>query len=212
MSSAWRASAAAFLVGVALALAWELSVGLLLYTSQGFVRALTVILAAGLGGLGLGLATGPTGPGPEAGSTLRRRWLLVVGAFGVAALVAWVGSGDGSVVEGAWRRGVDLALLTVLPLYAGGVLLAGLAGEAATPHAMSRPGIGASAVFGAAVGVTLQGVVFLGRFEPVSTYLVGVVLLSCGALIEAGPGEADGTTAPAAADRDSVPLHEGPVS
>lgn len=187
MSARWRGSSSAFLVGAALALAAELSVGLQLYTSDGFVRALTVILAAGLAALGLGLASAPRATvdlsPAHLGRTLRRRWLVAVGSFAAAAAVAFAWAAVDDPVDGVWRRGVGLALLTVLPLYAGGVVLGGLAAAHPTPHG----GIGAAAVLGAAAGVTLQGAVFLGRVEPVSIYLLGIVLLSCGALVDPGP-------------------------
>lgn len=187
MSAHRRGWASAFLVGAALAFAAELSVGLQLYSSEGFMRALTVVVAAGLGALGVGLASAPPVPttpaaAAELGRALRRRWLVAVGSFAAAAAVAFAWAVVDDPADGAWRRGVGLALLTVLPLYAGGVVLGGLSAAHSTPHG----GIGAAAALGAAAGVTLQGVVFLGRVEPVSVYLLGIVLLSCGALVDPG--------------------------
>lgn len=175
---------ASFAVGLALALAAELSVGLLLYAADGFVRALTTILATGLAALGLGLATAP-GPGPGLDVALRRRWLLAVVAFTAAAVVALGWSLEAGPAEGGWRRGFGLALLTVLPLYAGGTVLGGLASKH-PPRA-----VGAPAVLGAALGVVLQGGVLLTRVEPVSVYLLGVVLVSGAALLGTARDEGD---------------------
>lgn len=180
MSARTRAALAAFTVGLASALAAELGVGLLLYAAEGFMRALTVILAAGLGALGLGLATAPSRERATA-EALRRRWLAAVGAFALAAVVALGWSLAGEMAASAWRRGVGLAALCVLPLYACGVLLGALGA--------AHPGVrvGAAAVLGATLGVVLQGTVLLSRTEPVSVYLMGVVLLSAAALVASEP-------------------------
>jgi hypothetical protein len=187
VTTVWRPAVAAFGVGIALALAGELAVGLLVYAADGFVRALTVVLAGGLGGLGLGLATAPRGGADaeprDVGRSLRRRWLLAVAAFAAAALAAFGWSLSSAPADDMWRRGVGLALLAVLPLYSGGVVLGGLSAT----HPKVR--VGAAAVLGAALGVVMQGTIFLARVEPVSVYLLGLVVLSCAALVEAGPGE-----------------------
>ncbi len=198
MSPTWRGAASAFLVGAALALAAELSIGLQLYTTDGFMRALTVILAVALGALGVGLANSAkthhadaAAPG-DVGTMVRRRWLLAVGSFAATAAVAFAWATLEDPANGLWRRGFGLALLTALPLYAGGIVLGGLA----VAHPTPRVGVGASAVLGAATGVTLQGAVFLGRVEPVSVYLLGIVLLSVGALVDPGASAEEGAPGP----------------
>lgn len=174
MTASRRVTLAAFLVGVAVALASELAAGLLLYASDGFLQALTLVLGVGLAALGLGLAA----PAPERprGGALRRRWLFALVAYAAAAVVSAAWSlGDG-LAGSAMSRGVALALLEALPLYAAGGLLAGLD---------AGPGgrVGAAAVLGAALGVVLQGTVLLVRLQPTSVYLLGVVLLSTAALV-----------------------------
>jgi hypothetical protein len=125
---------------------------------------------------------------------LRRRWLLAVVAFAAAAVVALGWTLETGPAEGSWRRGVGLAVLAVLPMYAGGTVLGGLAAK----H--PRRAVGAPAVLGATLGVALQGGVLLTRFEPVSVYLLGVVVVSGAALFGAVRDESDESNAGDAGD------------
>jgi hypothetical protein len=122
------------------------------------------------------LAAAPArGRADQAG--LRRRWFFALFAFGAAAVVSAAWSLREGVPDGALARGVSLALLEALPLYAVGALLGAIA--AATSGAR----VGAAAALGASLGVVLAGTVLLLRSEPVSIYLLGVVLLSGAALV-----------------------------
>jgi hypothetical protein len=170
-----------FVVGLSAAVAGELAVGLLLYSSPGFLPALTLILAVLLGSLALGLWTAPPVTSEAYGESLRRRWLL--------ALVAYAG---GSAVSGAWSvqrglagdalsRGVGLALLAALPLYACGALLGAMPSRR-WPWTRIVP-VGACAMAGAALGAMLAGYVLVSFLLPVSIYAFCLVLLSGGALV-----------------------------
>jgi hypothetical protein len=169
-----------FVVGLSAAVAGELAVGLLLYSTPGFLRALTLILAVLLGSLALGLWTSLQPSEERYTESLRRRWLLT--------LIAFAG---GSAVSGAWSlqrglagdmlsRGVGLALLAALPLYACGTLLGAMPSRR-WPWARRIP-VGASATAGAALGTILAGYVLISWLLPVSIYAFCLVLLSGGAL------------------------------
>ena len=65
-----------FLVGVAGAVAFETSAGLLLYLDQGLLPALTLVLTVEVGALGLGLWSSSIPVGTGAIEQVRRRWLF----------------------------------------------------------------------------------------------------------------------------------------
>lgn len=169
------------MVGLSAAVAGELAVGLLLYATPGFLRALTLILAVLLGSLALGLWTSLPPSEERYTESLRRRWLLT--------LISYAG---GSAVSGAWSlqrglsedmlsRGAGLALLAALPLYASGALLGAMPSRR-WPWARRIP-VGAAATAGAAIGTVLAGYVLISWLLPVSIYAFCLVLLSAGALI-----------------------------
>ncbi|MCJ7627054.1 MAG: hypothetical protein MUO50_01580, partial [Longimicrobiales bacterium] len=64
------------LAGLVAAVALETSAGLLLYSDEGFLPALTLILAIEVGALGLGLWSGPMPVGGGVVELVRRRWLF----------------------------------------------------------------------------------------------------------------------------------------
>lgn len=172
------ARAAAFLVGLAGALAAELAAGLLLYAADGFLEAVTLVLAVGLGALGTGLVIGRVGDrSPAALRGLRRRWLLALLAFGAAGAVSMSWSLELDPPSSPLGRGMALALLEAFPLYTVGLVLGGIGGTVPAARA------GGWAALGAAAGVVLQGTVLLTRLQPFSVHLLGVVLLSAAALL-----------------------------
>lgn len=166
-------------VGAAAAVAGELSVALLLYTIEGFLEALTVILVVELGALSLGLWSAPARGGP-AWEAVRRRWLLALVAFTVAAVVAAGWDLAGGLAGRGVLRGLGLALLAAFPLYAVGTLLGVMSALRQDDPAPSP--VGAPAIAGAAAGVALVGT--LGaRIPPVTAYLGCVALLSGASLV-----------------------------
>lgn len=172
--------AAPFLVGAATAVVAEVSVGLLLYTGEGMLRALTVLLATLLGALALGLWSAPPPGVTDPVEALRRRWLLVLVAFTVGGATALAWTLWGGLAGDGLRRGAGLALLAAFPLYAAGQLLGAMGAVRAD---RSLPGPGGPAFAGAAIGAVATGLFLVQRFEPVTTYLLGVVVLSGGALL-----------------------------
>ena len=199
-------------VGAAAASVGELAAGLLLYSSEGFLRALTLVLATELGALGLGLWVAPAAEDPVDG--VRRRWLFILVAFTGAAAF----SGAWALLEGfsaaPFSQGLGLAVLAGLPLYGVGALLAVLGqgggdGERPTGRWLGRPParIGASAILGASAGVLLTGVVLVPRFQAPSVLLLWLVGLSGAALLHGWI--LDGRTVVRSLER--VPSPYGPV-
>lgn len=171
----------AFLVGMAASVAAELSIGLLLYESRGFVPALTLILAFQLGSLAVGLWVVPKRDALGAAESHRRRWLQGLVAFTAGGVASASWSLLRGLSGGALSRGLGLAFLTGLPLYACGALLGGIA--AGREGGTTRRGVAAPALAGAAAGAVLTGVVLVQWVVPTASYLLCVLLLSAGALL-----------------------------
>ena len=85
--------APAFVAGFAAGASGTVAVALLLYTGEGLLRSLTLIVAIELGAFGLGLGVGGTpNDWSHAVESLRRRWLSALVAFlaGAGFALAWV--------------------------------------------------------------------------------------------------------------------------
>jgi len=172
-----------FMAGAAAATAAELAAGLLLYSTLGFLRALTVVLTVQMGAIALGFwsATGQRRVGRV--EAVRRRWLVCLVAFTAAAVYSGVWRFLGDNVSAGLSQGLGLALLGGLPLFAVAALLGAMAQlDREDP---GRPGsVGASAALGAGVGFLVTGFVFIPSLEPSSSLLVCVIALSAGALAQ----------------------------
>ena len=177
-----------FAVGLSAAIAAEVAVGLLLYVTPGFLRALTLILAVLLSSLALGLWTAPHSD-EALTERLRRRWLLVLFAFAGGSAVAGVWSVRGGLSESSTMQGIGLALLAALPLYSCGALLGGMS---APRLSHVRGPVGSSAAAGAALGTVLAGYVLAAVLHPVSIYAFCLVLLSGAAIVHGAVIAAEG--------------------
>jgi hypothetical protein len=168
------------LVGAAAAASAEMSIGLLLYVSAGLVPALTLILCVQAGALAFGLWMAPRDAAPP-WSGVRRAWFLLVLAYvgGAVLAASWEALGG---LSGTWAtRGLGLALLTALPLYASGLLL----GAPALGEGAGR-GTGALAALGAALGFAVMGAIGPGLDLAASAYVSAMTAVSAAALIHSG--------------------------
>jgi len=169
-----------FVLGATGALAAELAAGLLLYSSDGLVRALSVVLATEAGAFGLGLWTSRTRRDLEA---VRRRWLLALVAFTAAAGFSVLWGATGGFSAASLSQGLGLGLLGGLPLYGVGAVLGSLEVSGAARAGEPGPPPGAAAALGAAAGLLAGGLYLIPRFHPTSLFLFGVVLLSGAAVV-----------------------------
>ncbi len=170
-----------FLAGAAAATAAEFSAGLLLFSEEGFLPALTLILTVETAALGLGLWTRPPAlPGGEV-EELRRGWLFSLVAFALASVfsAALVFPGNGS--RTGIGQGLGLALLGSLPLFAVGSLLGAMGRWKGSE--MAGVEVGAPSVLGGALGFLLTGTIFLPSTAPCIAFLICLVALSGGALL-----------------------------
>lgn len=171
------------LAGLAAAIAVEVSAGLLLYTDEGMLPALTLILTLETGALGLGLWSGPLPVGGGVVEQVRRRWLFCLLVFALAAALSAGLSFVGDLPASGIGQGVGLGFLGGLPLFSIGSLL----GAMSRPDGFGRPSatpVGAPSVFGAAVGFLLAGSILLPNAAPHTLYLFCLVVLSGGALLQ----------------------------
>lgn len=165
----------AFLLGMASAVVLETGLGLLLFVSPGLLPALTGLLSVALGSYAVGLASVRGGVRPGRGS--RWPWFLAAVSLTVAAVLSLGWSFQGTAVpETAGGRGVQMALILVLPLYGLGACLGTLA------QRQTGGRTGAAVVAGGAVGVTTLGILLFPRFEPFSVYLFCVMCVALAAL------------------------------
>ncbi len=195
-----------FLVGVAIAVGAEMTLGLLVHTGPGLLRAITVIVAVQLGALSTGLSTRPLVPARPG----RWRWFLAVGAYLIAGTAALSWSFEVDLLESWATRGGSLALLAALPMYGAGVAVGAVPDD-------GLGGRGAPVLFGATAGVLLMGGVLFQRLEPLGVYLVGVLCLAMAALRtglaalatrtveEAGVAAVERETVPDIAVEDPIP-------
>jgi len=157
----------------------EMSAGLLLYSEEGFLPALTLILTVETGALALGLWSGSVSGHPEAVESLRRRWLFALVTFAIAAAFSTGLTFLGQIFTGGIGQGLGLAFLGGLPLFALGCLLGGMTGS--TESSVGR--VGLPAVVGVAVGFLLTGGFLLPNMAPYTLYLLCLTALSGGALL-----------------------------
>ena len=174
--------APAFVVGFAAGASGTVAVALLLYSGEGLLRSLTLIVAVELGafGVGLGMSRPPREWG-DAMESLRRRWLSALVAFLAAAGFAFVWAFLAGFGASRLGQALGLTLLAGLPLYAGGRLLRGIS---AVRMMVGRTGDGALAFLGAAAGVLVTGIGALSGVGVPSFTLFLLVILSGTALLQ----------------------------
>jgi hypothetical protein len=170
-------------VGASVAGAAEMSAGLLLYSTDGFLPALTLILTVETGALALGLWSGGLQLGDGVVEQVRRRWLFSLVTLALAAAYAAGMTFVEDLLTGGIGQGLGLAFLGSLPLFALGSLLGAMvrSGGVGVPRPAS---VGVSAVGGLALGFLLTGGFLLPNMAPYTLYLVCLTALSGGALLQ----------------------------
>ncbi len=184
-----------FVTGAASATTATVAVALLLYSGEGMLRSLILIVAFELAALGLGLGFGVAVPTTrvEALVSLRRRWLSVLVAFLAASIfvLAWLFKAGFGARAGTQALG--LALLAGLPLYTGGQLLAAMSADGSGRGGGGVSGgvsgsvggrVGAFATLGACAGVLVTGLSGLGRVGVPSLMFFMLMALSGAALVQ----------------------------
>jgi len=213
-SHRWLAMIAPMLAGFVAAIALETSAGLLLYTADGFLPALTIILTVEVGALGLGIWCTPSASGSVSVEQLRVRWLFSLVVFALAAALAAGLSFMPDLAGSSVSQGVGLGFLGGLPLFSIGSLLGVMSNRDESGQAL-LPRVGRGSVLGAALGFFLAGSVLLPHAAPYTIYLVCLVLLSGGALFQGWVLD-DGPTTVSLDEELSplsapAPLDEGPA-
>ena len=173
-----------FLAGLVAAVTVATSTGLLLYTENGFLPAITLILTIEMAALAFGLWGGSFPLGGGAVEQIRRGWLFSLVVFALAAALSagmdFLGDGSGTMVS----QGLGLGFLGGLPLFAIGSLLGamGRAGQRGRSHRL--PALGAATLSGVAAGFLTAGALLIPNAAPYSIYLFALVALSGGALVQ----------------------------
>ncbi len=168
--------APAFVVGFGAGASGTVAVALLLYSGEGLLSSLALIVAIQLGAFGLGLGVGrQPSEWSDALESLRGRWLFVLIAFlgATGFVLAWdffAGFGASPLTQA-----LGLALLAGLPLYACGRLLRGIN---AVRMMAGLTGDGAFAALGAAAAVLVTGLGALSNVGVTYVVLFLIVILS----------------------------------
>jgi len=171
-------------IGAALALGSALATGLLLYSGEGLIRALSVVLTVLAGSFAVGLSIGISRK-ESFKVVLRRRWRTALTAYVIAALYAASWSFQGDEASLPRNLGLGLAFLGALPCFSAGMVL----GASAQVHEWVDPPASmafAWAAFGFAFGSYVAGATIGGdRFLPPTLMMLCVVILSAGSLSQA---------------------------
>lgn len=168
-----------FIVGVTAAGVAEISASLLLYSAEGFLPALTLILTVESGAMALGLWSGTVQAEASTVEQVRRRWLFGLVALALGALFATAMTLADGGLRGGLGQGFGLAFLGTLPLFALGALLGGMARS----EVPSSGVLGVPVAAGLAVGFLLTGWLLIPNLAPYTLYLILLSLLSGGALL-----------------------------
>lgn len=167
------------MVGASAAGVAEISASLLLYSAEGFLPALTLILTVEAGALALGLWSGSVQVEASSVEQVRRRWLFVMMAFAMAAAFATGLTVMDGGLRGGLGQGFGLAFLGSLPLFALGSLLSSMARlSPSLPTGLSVP-----AMVGVAVGFLVSGWLLIPHLAPYTVYLLLLSFLSAAALL-----------------------------
>jgi len=170
-------------VGFATAVAAVVSTGLLIYSGPGFARSLATVLTVQAAALAVGFSF--PHPAPEPLDGVRKRWLLALVVFLIAAVYGTVWVLVPTIGSGRWGQGVGLALLAGLPLYACAGLFGGLALEVTGTEEGGRSRLASQGALGAALGFAAAGA-FLPKAPTPSSLLVAcLVMLSLGGMVYA---------------------------
>ncbi len=164
------------LVGGAAAAGMETALGLLLYVRTGLVAALTLVLCVQTGALAFGLWMAPRDSAPP-WAGVRRAWILLVLAYVAGAVVAGSWEVFGGLASSWTTRGLGLAFLTALPLYATGLVLGAPALSEGTA------GTGLAAVSGATVGFAAIGLAGASLDLAASAYVACMMSVAGAALV-----------------------------
>ena len=164
------------LVGGAAAASVEMALGLLLYLRTGLVAALTLVLCVQSGALAVGLWMAPRDSAPP-WPGVRRAWILLVLAYVAGAVVAGSWEVFGGLASSWTTRGLGLAFLTALPLYATGLVLGAPALSEGTV------GTGPVAVSGATMGFATIGLAGASLDLAASAYVACMMSVAAAALV-----------------------------
>lgn len=169
------------LVGVACSTAAAVAISVLLYAGSGLMRSLSTVLVVEASAFAIGLWSAP-GPGPDLVRCLRRRWLLCMASFLAAAFYGTSWSVRQELGSTALGQGFGLAIMAALPLYTCGAVLGGMTTARLTDSRGPRPGPGAAAAIGAAIGLAITGFMLPKSSVPSYMLIVSLMLLSIGGM------------------------------
>jgi NAD(P)-dependent dehydrogenase (short-subunit alcohol dehydrogenase family) len=195
MTASTRRGVAALAAGATIGAAIAAGTALLLYTGQGFLRAVGLLISSSI----MAVAAGVWAGAPDDESLLppqtRGRWLAVVLSLLAAGVFSSAWSTRAALRELAFGGALAVLLLLALPAYTVGALLSGI--QAREQHGSGRDDIGglaATALAGAAFGVLLATTILIQNLEPYGIYYGAAALLALAAMMESSAPAGTGSS------------------
>jgi NAD(P)-dependent dehydrogenase (short-subunit alcohol dehydrogenase family) len=179
VTASTRRGIAALAAGATIGATTAAGTALLLYTGQGFLRAVGLLISSTIMAVAAGVWAGAPDDRGAAVQT-RARWAAVVVALLAGGAFAAVWMTRGPLRELAFGGALAVLLVLALPAYAAGALLAGIYAREQQGLARSEGGgIAAMSLAGAALGVLLATTVLIQNLEPYGIYYgaAGVLIL-----------------------------------
>jgi NAD(P)-dependent dehydrogenase (short-subunit alcohol dehydrogenase family) len=179
VTASTRRGVAALAAGATIGATTAAGTALLLYTGQGFLRAVGLLISSTIMAVAAGVWAGAPDDRGAAVQT-RARWAAVVVALLAGGAFAAVWMTRGPLRELAFGGALAVLLVLALPAYAAGALLAGIYAREQQGLARSESGgIAAMSLAGAALGVLLATTVLIQNLEPYGIYYgaAGVLIL-----------------------------------
>jgi NAD(P)-dependent dehydrogenase (short-subunit alcohol dehydrogenase family) len=190
-----RRTTAALATGMVLGATMAAGNALLLYTGQGFLRAVGLLVSSTIMAVAAGVWAGAPDPDNPRGSLESRgRWVLAIISLLLAGAFAAIWVARPEIRQAAPGGALAVLLMLALPAYAAGALLMALHARERLPlRPLESGSVAAGAIAGAALGVLLSTTVLIQTFEAFGIYYAAAGLLTFASALEWRPAEEPGS-------------------
>jgi 3-oxoacyl-[acyl-carrier protein] reductase len=183
-----RRNIAALFVGATIGATTAAGTALLLYTGQGFLRAVGLLISSTIMAVAAGIWAGSPDPAAHAPGppSTRARWYGLLLALLAGGVFAAIWQTRAPLREMGFGGALAVLFILALPAYAAGALLAGVHTREQHGSQGDAGGIAATSLAGAALGVLLATTVLIQNLEPWGIYYGAAGLLALVSMVERG--------------------------